>query len=222
MQERPENFNAAGGESEATLVAPRFDAEEARHAHPVVPLAEAPTRAPFVTSRARARRGLRLSWPPALLAVALLAAAAVGGAVATKVFRTPQPNPAAAAQAPAAPDPAPTAETPAEAPPEAQAPPAAAAPREETQANQQPPRTSPVRDGAEEEARAAAAVPPRIRRDDGKAFEGEDESRRGRGKGRESRRAREEDDVEKEIRKTLKDAKGKAPRLVDVITSRSN
>ncbi|MCA1619352.1 MAG: hypothetical protein LC795_08600, partial [Acidobacteria bacterium] len=76
MRQRPENFNPADGDPEATLVAPRFDDEEARRAHPVVPLAAAHARAPH--AGARARRGARRSWPPALLAVALLAAVAVG------------------------------------------------------------------------------------------------------------------------------------------------
>jgi type IV secretory pathway VirB10-like protein len=224
MQERPENFNVAGAESEATLVAPRFDAEEARRANPVVPLAEGRRHAPSVDSRAPSRRDLRRSWPPALVVVALLAAAAVGGAVATSFSGGAQSSPAAV-QAPAAVSTSPADEVPdealAEAPPEAQAPTPAAPPREETRADRQPARTRAVRD-AEEEATRAAAVPPQIRRGDDKEFEGEEGSRRGRGKGREHRRAREEDDVEKEMRKALKDAKGKVPRLVDVITVRSN
>jgi hypothetical protein len=44
MQERPENFKAPDEDPEATLVTPRFDEEETRRAHPVVPLAEAPSR----------------------------------------------------------------------------------------------------------------------------------------------------------------------------------
>src|SRR5438477_616178 len=32
------NFNAESDEAYATLVSPRFDADDARHAHPVVPL----------------------------------------------------------------------------------------------------------------------------------------------------------------------------------------
>ncbi|HEX8291482.1 MAG TPA: hypothetical protein VF570_07005, partial [Pyrinomonadaceae bacterium] len=102
MRERPENFNAAGEDPEATLVAPRFDADDARRAHPVVPLAAAPPLASHVR-----RRAPRRSWTPALFAVALLAVAAVGGAVATRVMQSPgaeqaqeQSAPARAAEAP--------------------------------------------------------------------------------------------------------------------------
>src|SRR5215216_7452460 len=49
MRERPENFNT-DNDTEATLVAPRFDADDARRAHPVVPLAEAPPSAPFASA----------------------------------------------------------------------------------------------------------------------------------------------------------------------------
>jgi hypothetical protein len=218
MQERPKNFNAAENESEATLVTPRFDAEEARHAHPVVPLAETRPGAPSVNSRVHARRGLRRSWPPALIVFTLLAVFAAGVAVASRVLSRPQ--------TPAAVTPTQAAEVPAQAAPpvaEAQTPPPAVPPREEERANRQTPRTRDARDGEEEEARAAV-VPVRTRRDDDKEFEVEDEPRRGRGKARESRRAREDDDehVEKEMRKALKRAKGKAPRLVDVITIPSN
>ncbi|HEX8353845.1 MAG TPA: hypothetical protein VF611_13145, partial [Pyrinomonadaceae bacterium] len=143
MRERPENLNAAGDESGATLIAPRFDAEEARRAHPVVPLAEARPRAPFAAARAHARPGLRRSWPRALLAVALLAVAVVSGVVTARVLRGSQPS-AAASQAPEAVAPAQAAEVP---PPEAQTPPdAAAAPRIEGRAESQPARPRVVRD----------------------------------------------------------------------------
>jgi len=206
MQERPENFNHAGDDAEATLVTPRFDAEEARHAHPVVPLAEAQTAAPTVNSRAHVRRGLRHSWPPALLAVALLAVFAAGGVVASKVLRRTQPNPAAA-QAPAAVAPAQAAEVPAE----AQTPPAAEPPREEARAKRQTPQPR----GRVEEDRPVFRG--EDERDD-KRFEEEGE-RRVRGKGRERRRGRDEDEAEKELRKAVKRAKDKAPRLVDVLVS---
>src|SRR5215218_500103 len=89
MKERPENFNAVEDDAEATLVAPRFDAEEARHAHPVVPLAEARTHAPYASPRPPAGRGLRRPWPPALLAVAPLAVAPVQASDAPAQTETP-------------------------------------------------------------------------------------------------------------------------------------
>lgn len=214
MRERPENFNAAGRESEATLAAPRFDAEEARRAHPVVPLAEARPRARFVGTRARERGGVRRSMPPALIAIALLASAAVGGAVATKVFRAPQSEPAAV-QAPAAPAPAQAAEAQAQ----PGTPPAADAPREVagTKPEARAPRVTRARRA--EDADVPARVPVRVEaaRDDAEDFEGEDEGRRGKGRGK--RRERVEDDGEKEMRRVLKRAKEKAPRLVDVLVN---
>ena len=199
MQERPENFNDTGGDPEATLITPRFDAEEARRAHPVVPLAEAHD--PFVNQpRARARRGLRRPWPPALLAVALLAVFAAGGVVASKVLRRTQPNPAAA-QAPAALAPAQAAEAPA--PPETTAP--VEAPREVADTKPRP-RATRVR-----RAENAGAVA----RDEAEDFEDRDEGRRDKGRGKSRERA--EDDGEKEMRQMVKDAKKKVPRLVDVL-----
>ena len=200
MRERPENFNDAGGDPEATLVTPRFDAEEARRAHPVVPLAEAHD--PFVNRpRARARRGPRRPWPPALLAVALLAVFAAGGVVASKVLRRTQPSPAAA-QAPAAVAPVQAAE----APTEPQTPPAAEAPREVADTKPQP-RATRVRRA--EDAGAAVA------RADAEVFEDGNEDRRDKGRGK--RRERAEDDGEKEMRQIVKDARKKVPRLVDVL-----
>ncbi len=203
MQERPENFN--DDDPEGTLVTPRFDAEEARQAHPVVPLAEAPPHAPSLNTRGRAGRGLQRSWPPALIAVALLAAAAIGGVIATKVVRGPQPAPAAV-QAPAAVAPPQTAE----AEPVRQTPPVAETPRETTGTKPEPraPRVRRVEDAG---ARAEAA------RADAEDFKDEHEDRRGKGRGK--RRARGEDDGEKEMRRVLKDAKKKAPRLVDVLVN---
>jgi hypothetical protein len=204
MRERPENFNDAGGDPEATLVTPRFDAEEASRAHPVVPLAEAHDT--FVNRpRARARRGPRRPWPPALLAVALLAVFAAGGVVASKVLRRAEPNPAAA-QAPAAAEPVQAAETPA-AP---QTPPAAEAPREVADTKPEPraPRVRRAEDaGATARAEAARA--------DDEDFEDRNEGRRDKGRGK--RRERAEDDGEKEMRQAIKDAKKKVPRLVDVL-----
>lgn len=201
MQERPENFNAADDGSEATLVAPRFDAEEARRAHPVVPLAEARPRASFAGARMPSRRGLGRSWTPALLAVALLAVAAVAGAVVTKVLRSPQSNPAA--------------QVPAEAPPaqaaQPKTPTAAPTPPDEARMKRQTPNRATHGREALNPAEPAPA--------DAEEPEDEDEGRRGRGKGRERRRSRAEDEAEKEARKVLKRMKEKAPRLVDVLTS---
>ena len=71
MPERPQNFDEVGDESEVTLATPRFDADEARHANPVVPLEEIPSggyaavgRARFrAARRRRARRRRRVSPP---------------------------------------------------------------------------------------------------------------------------------------------------------------
>jgi hypothetical protein len=192
MQERPENFNTGADDPEATLVSPRFDADDARHAHPVVPLAEA--REPFVNRRAR--RGLRRPWSPALLAVALLAVVAVGGVVASKVLRRTQPNPAAAVAPAQA----------AEAPALTEMPPAAEAPRE-VAGTKSPSRATRAR---------RAEVVSRIAQGDDEEFEDEDGGRRDKRHGK--HRARVEDEGDKELRQVLKDAaKKKAPRLVDVL-----
>jgi hypothetical protein len=221
MQERPEKFNAAKGESEATLVAPRFDAEEARRAHPVVPLAEARPRAPLADARAHPRGGGRRSLTPALIAVALLASAAVGGAVATKVFPGPQSDPAAA-QAPAEAAPAQAAEVAAEVQARPETPPTADVPREVVDTPREEAGTKPeARTPRVTRARRAedAGVPARVEavRDQAEDFEGVDEGRRGRGRGK--RRERVEDDGEKEMRRVLKRAKDKAPRLIDVLVN---
>lgn len=194
MNERPENFRAADDDPEATLVAPRFDDADARRAHPVVPLAEASARTPLAP---RPRRGhaLQRRRTHALLAVALLAVTAVGGALATKVMRAPR-----AEQTPEQIQTAP--------PLTAEAPPP------------QPATVEPARQAAPaaslstrtRRARAAAAQSPR----DFESFEeDEDEDRRGRHS--EKRRERDEEEVEKELRRALKRAK-KGAHLVDVLT----
>ena len=199
MQERPENFNDAGDDREATLVAPRFDAEEARRAHPVVPLAEA--REPRVKHR-RARRGMQRPWPPALLAVALLVGVAVGGVIASKVLRRAQPT--EAAQTPAVVAPSQAAEAPA--PPKTSTP--VEAPREVADTKLEPRATRTRR--AEDAGR--------IVRDEAPRADAEDFADEGRGdKGRGKRRRHAEDDGEKETRQVVKDAKKKVPRLVDVL-----
>ena len=203
MQERPENFTHAGDDAEATLVTPRFDAEEARRAHPVVPLAEA--REPFVgRTPAHARRGVRRTWPPALLAVALLAAVAVGGVLTSTVLRRTQPN--TSAQTPVAAAPTQSAEPVSE--PVAQ--PTAEAPREVADTKPEP-RAARVRRVEDERAPARAEA---VRVDD-EDFGDEDEGGRDRRHGK--RRERADDDGEKEMRQALKDAKKKVPRLVDVL-----
>lgn len=220
MQQRPERFNTADGDSEATLVAPRFDDEEARRAHPVVPLAEAGAHAPH--ARAYARRGPRRSWPTALLAVALLAVAAVGGAVASMYMRR-TPSTPTAAQEPAAVAPAQAAEVPAQVEP----PPAVATTREVADTTPRmvadaKPETRAPRDA---QARRDEAAPVRARNEAalGERESSEDEDRGRRGK-RERRRERggDEDEAEKEMRKVLKRAKDKAPRLVDVLVNPGN
>lgn len=208
MSQRPENFNPADEDPEATLVAPRFDADDARRAHPVVPLAEAPT-------RARRVRAPRRSWMPALLAVALLVVAALGGAVATMFMQgsraervreaeqVPEQTPAAPARA-AEEAPTPQPSTPATAKVE---------PSEEASAKPAP------RDTQTRRTRANAPAPVAVEPAREDADEDEREDRRGRSSGRRREREDREDEVEKELRKALKHGKGKAPRLVDVLTS---
>lgn len=215
MSQRPENFKAVDEEPDETLVTPRFDDDDARRAHPVVPLAEAP-------ARTRRVRATRRSWAPALLAVLLLVAAALGGALATKYMQGPRAESAQEAeQAPQEQAPQEQTQTApaqkAEAPPTQPSTPAPAtteaAPREEASAKPA------ARDTQTRRARANAPAPAVVvpARED--AYEDEDEDRRGRGSGRRRGREGHEDDVEKELRKALKRGKGKAPRLVDVITS---
>jgi hypothetical protein len=222
MQQRPEKFNTADGDPESTLVAPRFDDEEARRAHPVVPLAEAGASAPH--AGAYARGGLRRSWPTALLAVALLAVAAVGGALATMYMRR-APSTPTAAQTPAAVAPAQAAEV----PPQVEPPPAATATREVTRevADAEPETRAP----RDTQARRDEAAPVRVRdeggRDDRKELEDEDKRGRDRDKERDKERGRRrgrggDDEAEKEMRKAQKRAKDKAPRLVDVLVHPGN
>src|SRR5436190_21632207 len=96
MQERSQNFDEVGDESEVTLAAPRFDADEARRAHPVVPLEEIPAGRHAALGRALFRVGARRRWPLSLLAVALLAVVAFGGIVALRRAHTTTPAPVSA------------------------------------------------------------------------------------------------------------------------------
>lgn len=216
MPQRPENFMTAGEDPEETLVAPRFDADEARHAHPVVPLSEAPV--PYV--HASRRRGPRRGWTTALLAVALLAAAALGGAFATRFMQSPRAEQTQGATQgetqgetqqvaqPAAPQ---TAEVPPAAQPSTPAP--AEATREDAPADR------PATSEARPRQTRTAAVAPAVVEPAPAVFEDDDGGRRGRRA--EKRRGREDED-EKEMRqqmdKAIKHGKGKEPRLVDVLT----
>lgn len=196
MRQRPENINPPDEDPEETLVTPRFDADDARRAHPVVPLVEAPVR----STHTRRTRAPRRRWLPALLAVALLTVAALGGALVTKVMQSPragqaqEQTPAAPVQAAEeAPPPQPAA---AEEVPRAETPAARPAPRESHTRRERVVVAEPVREVADEDV----------------------DDRDDRGKASEKRRGHE-DDFEKELRKAAKRAKGKAPRLVDVLTS---
>ena len=199
MSERPENFNPAGQDPEATLVTPRFDEAEARRAHPVVPLAVAPTHTSYVSAHAPRRRTRRRSWMPALLAVALLAVAAVGGAVATKYMQGPRAQRVPEQPQQEQPAPVQAAEAPAQQPVTI---PAAEAPREDAPAPTLTPRRARTR------RERAAPAPTRYeaegyRDEDGELREIREEVRRER---------------EKEMRKATKRAQKNAPRLVDVLT----
>jgi hypothetical protein len=198
MHERPETFTAADEDPEATLAAPRFDADDARRAHPVVPLADAPPRVAYTHAH-----GPRRAWMPALLAVALLLVAAVGGAVVTNIMRGPRTE-QVQEQTQTAP-----AQT-AKAPPQPSA--AAEAPRAEK------PAKPATHDARPNRARAAAALAADDSvRDDVEDYQ--DEERRGKGvKKRRERDDEVEKETRKEVRKALKRADEKAPRLVDVLT----
>lgn len=245
MRERPENFDPAYEDAEATLATPRFDAEEARRAHPVVPLVGAPKGASDANPRTPGRRMAR-----ALLAVALLAVAAVGGALATKFMQsrraeqTPEPVQGQKQEqvqeqtqtTPAQTAPAQTAAAPqlnASAPVAKPAASPAAEPvteevaREETPANGPAPREMRTR-----RVEATSAPKPERELED---RDGDD--RGGRGRSAERRRGRDDDaerrhgrdddaerrhgrddDSEKEMRRASKRTREKAPRLVDVLT----
>ena len=222
MQERFDNFEGASEDPEATLVTPRFDAEEARRAHPVVPLAEAD--APYVSARVRQRRGPRRSWPTALIAVVMLAAVATGGVVATKIMRRAYPT--APAQTQAAPEqtegaPAQTqaaqTENPAapsttnDAPRPEESSAATQAPREEAQAKR--PSRTPHESRERENEAGVLAAPAEMLRRAAEDSDDRDEDRRDRD------REKRDDEAEKRMRKALKHAKNNGARLVDVIVN---
>ncbi|MDQ3918604.1 MAG: hypothetical protein M3348_09015 [Acidobacteriota bacterium] len=94
MQERPQNFGEVTDDPEVTLATPRFDADEARRAHPVVPLSEAGA----LTRRTRFRDGARRHLPLTLLALALFSAVTFGGILALRRSHANAPVSDAAAQ----------------------------------------------------------------------------------------------------------------------------
>src|SRR5947209_9373915 len=105
--EESNNFNAEGDAADATLVSPRFDADDARHAHPVVPL-EAVRARPYGAKARTTLRSLRHSWLLTALVVALLAVVAVGGSVAIRRAHSTPPAPAPSPDSSSASSPAPS------------------------------------------------------------------------------------------------------------------
>lgn len=211
MRERPENFKAADEDPEQTLVSPRFDANDARRAHPVVPLAEAPTSAAYADAPRARRVRTRPAWTTALLAIVLLVVAAVGGALVTNVMRSPRTE-----QVQEQPQTAPAQTV--EAPPTQPSTPApstsAEAPREDATAAK--PATRDTRTRRTQTAAAEPAVATRVREE----FDDDDDDDR-RGRSSEKRREHEErreEKSERQMRKASKREKGKEPRLVDVLT----
>lgn len=227
MQEHSHNFEEEEDASEVTLATPRFDADDARHAHPVVPLEEVPARPYAAAGRARFRGGARPRLPLTLIVVALLAAAALG-AVATKVLRRAHPTAPAPVSADAAQDGQQT-QTDANQPQTVAAPPQRGA--------EAHPQSAPAPAGAGEEktggratgrAREERAVharrdeevppPPEAAGAERGEVERGDGEHRGHLRGREGR---DEDRDEKEARKDSKHSKKGGARLVDVIVGPS-
>ena len=209
--EESNNFNAESDESDATLVSPRFDADDARHAHPVVPLDA--VRARRYGAKARTTvRSLRHSWPPTTLVVALLAAVAVGGVAAIRRAHNTPPAPASSpAPSPASSDAAPARQSDAPTHSDAAAP-VATTSHEDAQAEHAPRTPRGARDEREEKIPAPAEVA----RGGGEDSKGEDEGRRNHGERGDKHRKHEGD--ERESREGLKHSGKKVPRLVDVIT----
>jgi len=233
MQEPAHNFEEGGDESEVTLASPRFDAEEARHAHPVVPLEEVPAGRYAGGGRARFRGGARRRWPLSLIVVALLAVAALG-AVAAQVLRrahtstTPAPASAAQGGQPTQTDTTPTQTV--AAPPQKDAaaqpqsaPASTAAGEEKADATEE--KTEGRAPGRTREERAAhtrhdeeVLPPPEAARAERRGVDGEGVEQRGHLKGRDGR---DEARDEKEARKDSKHPKKGGARLVDVIVGPS-
>jgi hypothetical protein len=209
MHERPQTFND-DDESEVTLATPRFDADEARHAHMVVPLDDVHAPTDDARNRNTFRTRARRSWTLSLIIVALLAVAAVGG-IATKVLRrarTPQPAPATELSTPSTPTasaPAASQSVVAESP--SDAPPAQEGEREVRPASRVRSERAPRPEKTEE-----VSLPPEV---SGKGGEDSDERNdKHHGRGKEKRRGEDGDD--KDSRKASKHTK-KGTRLVDVL-----
>lgn len=193
MQERPQTFDA-DEDTELTLATPRFDADETRRAHAVVPLEEAPART--YGARKSPRGGARRTWPLSLIVVALLAVAAAGG-IATKVLRRPrnvQPAPASVVAAPLAVRLA------------SAAPPA----HESERVSRHAGRARSAREPRDEQTEEVS-LPPGVFRDGDEDSDEKDERR-----GKEKHRKHEGDDDERDSRKADKHGK-KQPRLVDIL-----
>jgi hypothetical protein len=208
------NFNAESDEADATLVSPRFDADDARQAHPVVPLDAVRTR-PFGAKARTTVHSLRRSWPFTTLVVALLAAVAIGGGVAIhRAHRTPDAPASPYASSPAPSDAAPAQKSGAPTKSDADAP-APTGQHEDAQAEHAPRPTRGARD-ERDEREERILVPVEVTRGVGEDSKGEGEGRRDRGEGRDKRRKHEGD--EEDSRKALKHAGKNKARLVDVIT----
>jgi len=209
------NFNAESDEADATLVSPRFDADDARHAHPVVPLDA--VRARRYGAKARTTlRSLRHSWTLTTLVVALLAVVAVGGGLAIRRAHSTPPAPASSPasssiSSPASSDAASARQSDAPAHSDADAP-VATTPHEDAQAEHA---ARPSR-GAHDERAEEIRAPVEVARGGGEVSKGEDEGRRDHGERGDKHRKHEGD--ERESREGLKHSGKKVPRLVDVIT----
>ncbi|MDQ5835561.1 MAG: hypothetical protein M3379_02155 [Acidobacteriota bacterium] len=230
MQERPENFEAATDDPEVTLATPRFDADEARRAHPVVPLSEADAHA----RRIRFRDGARRQLPLTLLALALLSAVIFGGILALRRSHanTPAPISDAAAQgsqptqtntAPPQSAPTQTGAANAQENPTAQTPsaPAPNAADEEKTSEQKTEDRAAARAREDRAAHAQrgeeTSAPPLASRAGRREAGGEDLERRDHLRDRDGR---DEDRDEKEARKDSRHAKKGEARLVDVLVGR--
>ena len=212
--EESNNFNAESDESDATLVSPRFDADDARHAHPVVPLDA--VRARRYGAKARTTvRSLRHSWPLTTLVVALLAVVAIGGVAAIRRAHNTPPAPASShTSSSASSDAAPAQQSDAQAHSDAAAP-AATTPHEDAQAEHASRPSRGARD-ERDEGEEKILAPVEVARGAGEDSKGEDEGRRNHGERGDKHRKHEGD--ERESREGLKHSGKKVPRLVDVIT----
>jgi type IV secretory pathway VirB10-like protein len=235
MQERPQNFEEVTDDPEVTLATPRFDADEARSAHPVVPLSEADAHA----RRTRFRDGARRHLPLTLLALALLSAVTFGGILAlrrshanapvsdaaaqdgqpTQTNTTPpQSAPAQTGVAPAQTDAANAQENPTAQTPSAPAPNAADEEKRSEQKTEDRAAARAREDRAAHTQRGEESLAqPLASRAGRREVGGEDLERRGHLRDRDGR---DEDRDEKEARKDSRHAKKGEARLVDVLVGR--